>query len=83
MGLPAVNSYMDSRIGRTEHARLSNSHHKIEKKYLRKSFAIEGEYGYVEAPMWGAESDLKKDLFRTSGSKLPTRFETIDLPEIF
>jgi len=83
MGLPGVKSYMDSRIGRTEHARLSLSHKKIETEYLRECPAIEGEYGYVEAPMWGAESDLQSNLFRKSGSSLPTRFETIDLPEIF
>ena len=83
MGLPAIKEYMDSRHGMTEHPLLGLSHKKMNADKLRTCPAIEGEYGYVEAPMWGSESQFTKELFRDNGASLQTRFETVDLPYIY
>ena len=47
---------------------------------MRTSLAIEGEYGYIEASIWGAESEFKDKLFKKEGAEITTRFETVDLP---
>ena len=52
-------------------------------KFLRRCPAIDGEIGYVDAPIWGAASEFIQDRFQTKGSAVPTRFETIDLPELY
>jgi len=82
LGLPAVKSYLESRVRITEHKLLVLSQTTMQDGRLRKSDAIEGEYGYVEAPIWGSARNITSDLFKPYGVKLPTRFETIDLPEL-
>lgn len=62
---------------------LGPSHHLINESFLRNCTAIDGDYGYIEASMWGPQSEFTDKLFMKKGSLLPTRFETIDLPELF
>lgn len=64
LGLPAVKNYLDSRIIAAAHPLLALSHPKMIKKHLRTCDAIDGEYGYVEAPIWGRTSQISDQIFQ-------------------
>ena len=83
LGLPAVKSYLDSRVMTAEHSLLAPSHPKLNKNYLRKCDAIEGEYGYVVAPIWGRTYHITGTLIPPMGAKHPTTFNVLDLPEFY
>ena len=80
LGLPAVKTYLESRMKPTQHPLLGLSQKLMETNSMRTSLAIEGEYGYIEASIWGAESEFKDKLFKKQGAEITTRFETVDLP---
>ena len=83
LGLPNVKTYLESRIFQTDHKLLALSHPRIDSKYLKECTAIDGAYGTTTASIFGSVNDLKGGIFTNSGAKQPTRFETIDLPELF
>jgi len=64
IGLPAVKSYLESRIIRAQHSLLPFSHPRLKNKVRRECPAIHGEYGYTTAPIWGKVSDITGDLFK-------------------
>jgi len=39
-------------------------------------------YGAITAAVWGRTSEITTDLFKKDGARQPTRFKTIDLPEL-
>ena len=59
LGLPAVKSYLDSRIKQTDHPLLGLAHPKINVSYLKTCTAIDGDYGTITASIYGPVSKIK------------------------
>ena len=53
LGLPSVKVFLESRFKRASHSMLPFSQPQINEGQRRTCPAIEGEYGYAIAPIWG------------------------------
>ena len=57
---------------------------KILQKNLKTCKALDdGEYGTIKAQVFGPLNEMTGKIFKSSGAPQPTRFEVLDLPELF